>query len=157
MEEKKTVFNYISRLFATYGIMVTIFIILALIVGEYTQDLSSLFRLGGKGLSLATLAQLLGLALVITVAQTVFLSDTVIKKMSLVLRNILFFVTILAAIIITVIVFGWFPIGNIFAWIGFIVSFLISMGISVGITKAKESAENSKMEEALKKYNSNTQ
>lgn len=47
-------------------------------------------------------------------------------------------------------VFSWFPVGNIRAWIGFLICFIFSTAISVGINKLEENAENRKMEQALK-------
>ena len=48
-------------------------------------------------------------------------------------------------------VFSWFPVGNIRAWIGFLICFIFSTAISVAINKLEENAENRKMEQALKK------
>ncbi|MBO7335489.1 MAG: hypothetical protein J6U42_00970, partial [Lachnospiraceae bacterium] len=80
MEEKKTVFNYIRQLFATFGIIVTIFIVLSLIISEGTGDYSSLFRLGREALTIPTLLQLLLIAGTITCAQVVFYTDILIKN-----------------------------------------------------------------------------
>ena len=38
-------------------------------------------------------------------------------------------------------VFSWFPVGNIRAWIGFLICFIFSTAISVGINKLEENAE----------------
>lgn len=151
MEQNKTIYNYIGQLFATYGVIVTIFIIFTSIIGESAKDLSSLYRLGGEGLSIGTLIQLLALAGIITLAQILFLTDKWIKNMQLLVRNILFFATICVAIGFFVIIFVWFPIDNIKAWIAFAISFIICTGISVGISKLEENAENKKMEQALKR------
>lgn len=50
MESKKTIFNYISDVFTMYGVIVFVYILLSLIVGDYVGDFSSLFRLGSAGL-----------------------------------------------------------------------------------------------------------
>ena len=152
MEENKTIFNYISQMFATFGIIVTIFIIFSLVIGESSGDYSTLFALGKTGLTLGTLAQLLLLAFIITVAQVAFMTDVRIKNMSVVLRNVLFFSSIMAAIVVMVILCGWFPINDIKAWIGFVVSYVVCMVLSVLVSKLRERAENAKMQEALDKY-----
>lgn len=153
MEEKKSIFNYISQTFATYGIMVVIFMIFSLLVGESTAGYSELFILGKDGLSLATLSELLLLAVIITILRNVFLTDLMIKNMSIIARNILFLITVLIVIIIIILVFTWFPADSLMAWIGFIICYLISMGISILIIRLKENTENKRMQSALDKYN----
>ena len=53
------------------------------------------------------------------------------------------------AIIVFVIVFGWFPIENAAAWVGFIVSFAVCTGVSALLMRLEENAENKKMQDAL--------
>lgn len=151
MEDRKTIFEYIGQLFTTFGIMVVIFIVINLLIGSEAGSVSTLFALGPAGLSSSTLLELLLLALIITIAQNIFLSDVLIKNMMLTIRNILFFVTILAAITVFVILFGWFPINNAGAWIGFIVSFAVCTAVSAILMRFEEQAENKKMQEALNK------
>lgn len=149
MEDRKNIFEYIGQLFTTFGIMVVIFIVINLVIGSEARSLSTLFALGSAGLSSAMLLELLLLALIITAAQNIFLSDILIKDMKLPVRNILFFVTILIAIAVFVIIFGWFPVNNAVAWAGFIVSFAVCTAISSVIMRLEEQAENRKMQEAL--------
>ncbi len=74
--------------------------------------------------------------------------------MTMMLRYVLFFLTIMIVMVIMIAAFKWFPLADITAWIGFILSYALSMVISMLVTKLKERAENSKMQEALDKYNS---
>lgn len=149
MEDKKNVFDYIKELFTGYGIVIVIFIIINSIIGNVAQSVSTLFALGSHGLSCATLIQLLFLVLIITVAENILTTDLLIKNMSLLVRNLLFFATILVTTTIFAAVFGWFPLNYAPAWIGFIVSFTICSVISAWIRHLEENAENKKMEEAL--------
>ena len=149
MDDNKNIFDYIKQLFTSFGIVVLLFIAINIIIGNEAGSVSSLFALGAKGLSTATLLQLLFLVLIITAAQNIFLSDLVIKNMALVVRNILFFATIMAAITVFAVVFGWFPLNNVAAWIGFIVSFAFCSVISSVIMRLEENAENKKMQDAL--------
>ncbi|MBO4450262.1 MAG: hypothetical protein J5777_06725 [Clostridiales bacterium] len=151
MEDRKTIFEYISQLFTTYGIIVLIFIVINCFIGNEARSVSTLFSLGSAGLSSATLAELLLLAFIITVAQNVFLSDILIKNMALIVRNILFFMTVMIAIAVFVILFGWFPINEAGAWIGFLVSFAVCTAVSAFFMRLEERAENKKMQEALNK------
>lgn len=124
MEENKTIFNYITQLFATYGIMVAIFMVFGMTIGNLANGHSSLFALGTLGFSTETLFQLLLLATIITLAQITFLTDRWIKNMGLILRNICFFGCIVIVMAVFAAVFVWFPIKEVKAWIGFGVSFL---------------------------------
>lgn len=153
MEEKKTIFNYISQTFATYGVIVLIFVLFSLFIGESAAEYSPLFALGKEGISLPILAQLLVLSVMITVAQVIFVTDVLITNLSIVLRNVLLFGTVFIVMVIMIIVFHWFPTNDITAWMGFVISYAVSMLVSVGITKLREHLENSKMQDALDKYN----
>ena len=152
MEEKKTVFSYISQVFATYGIIVLIFIIFSVAVGEMAKDYSTLFALGKAGLSTPILCELLLLAGMITLAQIVFLTDRWITNMSMIIRNVLMFLSVMIVMVIMIVAFKWFPLDNMAAWLGFIISYVISIIISSLLTRLREKAENSKMQEALDKY-----
>lgn len=151
MEQNKTIFNYIGRFFAIYGIIVTIFIVFTCLIGEEAEKVSSLYSLGNQGMSIATLVQLLALAGIVTLAQIAFLTDCWIKNMNMILRNILFFATICVGMGIFAVAFKWFPVKNIMAWVFFAISFTISTVISVFISKLQVNAENKKMEQALAK------
>ncbi|MBP5654199.1 MAG: hypothetical protein J6X33_01665 [Clostridiales bacterium] len=149
MDDRKNIFDYIGQLFTRYGVMVVIFIVLSLIMGEHAKNLSTLFALGSSGLSLATLGQLFLLTVILVLLQVIFLSDVIIKDMSLILRNVFFFLSVMAVSTVFVILFAWFPVTEPSAWIGFIVSFVVCTFLSAFITRLKERAENKKMEEAL--------
>lgn len=152
MEEKKSIFSCMRQWFTTFGVVVVIFILLSMIIGEKAQGHSTLFQLGKEGMTIATLAQLLILTLIITVGQIIFCSDMWIKNMSLMGRNILFFVSISLFVIGFAVAFGWFPIHSVAAWIGFIISFTISSTLSVLISRIRERSENDKMAKALEKF-----
>ncbi|MGN0385508.1 MAG: hypothetical protein ACI4EX_06465 [Lachnospiraceae bacterium] len=152
MEENKTIFDYIGQFFATFGIIVTIFIVLGSVIGEKAKNISTLFSLGNKGLRLDTLLQLFVFALILTFAEILFVTDRVIKKMPMAARIICFFVTVTITIVGFVICFAWFPIDDEKSWIGFFVSFTVCTVIGVGISILKEKAENKKMEQALNRF-----
>ena len=46
MEEKKTVFYYVRQAFATYGVIVLVFAIMSIVIGERTKDYAALFCVG---------------------------------------------------------------------------------------------------------------
>lgn len=152
MEDNRTLFRYIGQWFSTYGTIVTIFLILGMVIGEQANGSSSLFALGNQGLSIQTLVQLLLFSLIITVTQIAFLTDKWIKNMPLLIRNIMFFGIIIVAIVIFVVVFAWFPIDEIKAWIGFGLFFAVCTAISVTASRQREKCENRKMEQALNNF-----
>lgn len=151
MEQKKTIFSYIGQVFATYGIIVTIFIVFSILIGERACGVSSLFSLADEGLAINTLLQLLLMTVIINLSQNLFLTDRWIKNMPMIIRNILFFATVCVVIVVFAFLFEWFPVKDYNAWIGFAVSFVICTIISVGISKLEENAQNKKMEQALEK------
>lgn len=154
MEDKKRIaVGIISRLFATYGACVVAFCVLCYIIGDTAAGYTPLFEMGRKGMTISTLVQLMLLAIFITIAQEVFLTDRIIKDMSIILRKIIFFVLIMLAMVGMIILFKWFPLNDIKAWLGFIISYAVCMGISTLLTRLNEMNENTKMQEALEKYN----
>lgn len=152
MEEKKNVFDYIGELLATFGIIILIFTILVLVIGEAASGYSPFFEYGKSALSISTLFQLLGLSFVISVFRNLLLTDRWIKQTSMLIRNILFFLAITVTIVLFVITFNWFPISDVKAWIGFIISFAVCSSLAVIISRIKENSENRKMEQALDRF-----
>ena len=150
MEDKKTVFNYISQLFAIYGVVVAIFVAISLIIGNEAGSVSTLFSLGSTGLSARTLIELFILVVIVTIDDNLFHTDLIIKNMPLIVRNILFFAVIMVTTTVFAAVFGWFPLNDIGSWIGFIVSFSVCAVFSSFLMRLEEKAENKKMQEALK-------
>lgn len=151
MEDNKTIFNYIGQVFATYGMILFLFIIFGIMIGDNASGYSSLFELGNHGFSIATLLQLFILAIIISIAQIAFLTDRWIKNLSIFFRNVLFFGIVVLTIVIFAILFGWFPIDDVKSWIAFVLSFVVCTAISVAISRLEEQAENRRMEQALNK------
>ena len=153
MEEKKTVFEYMSDVFSTFGIIVVIFMALNLVIGEIAFGYSPFFEYGKQALSIKTLLQLFAVSVIIRACREVLLTDRWIRQMSMLVRNILFFVSITITVIFFVIVFQWFPLLDVVAWLGFLISFALCSAVAVVISRMREKAENLKMEQALERYN----
>lgn len=153
MEENKSIFDYISKVFTVYGVVILIHVIIGLIVGQDASEMSTLFSLGSEGLAMSTLLQLFALSVIVIVLQTLFLTDKLIKNMSIVPRVIGMFVSVTCAIIVFVVVCKWFPVGDVIAWVGFFVSFAICSCAGIVFSRLREKAENKKMDDALKKFN----
>lgn len=151
MEDNKTIYNYIGQTFATFGIIVFIFIILGIAIGDSESKYSSLFQLGNQGFSISTLLQLFILSVIISIAQISFFTDKWFKNLSMFIRNILFFGTIVLTMVIFALLFDWFRIDGIKAWIGFFLSFVVCTAVSVTFSILGQQSENKKMEQALDK------
>ncbi|MBP5554844.1 MAG: hypothetical protein J6X94_08235 [Lachnospiraceae bacterium] len=152
MEDNKSIFDYISKVFTVFGVVILIHVIIGSAVGNDASEMSTLFSLGAKGLAMSTILQLFVLSVIVIILQTLFLTDRVIKSMSIAIRIILMFVSVTCAIVIFVLAFKWFPVYDAMAWVGFFVSFAICSLAGVCFSRLKEKAENKKMDEALKKY-----
>ena len=149
MEENKSIF----KVFTVYGVVILIHVIIGLIVGQDASEMSTLFSLGSEGLAMSTLLQLFALSVIVIVLQTLFLTDKLIKNMSIVPRVIGMFVSVTCAIIVFVVVCKWFPVGDAIAWVGFFVSFAICSCAGIVFSRLREKADNQKMDDALKKFN----
>ena len=152
MEENRSVFDYISKVFTVFGVVILIHVVIGLLVGADASEMSTLFTLGSEGLAMATIIQLFAMSVVVIIWQTIFLTDKVIKNMSIAVRIVMMFVSVTCSVVVFVILFGWFPVKDIKAWIGFFVSFAICSVMGVLFSRMKEKAENKKMDEALEKY-----
>lgn len=151
MEEKKTIFDYLGRVFITFGFSILVLNVFCLLVGEDAREVSSLYSMGSDGLTVASMMQFFGVSICITGLQAVFFTDTVIKQMSVAMRTVCMMSSVIAVIVLCSVAFGWFPVDMWQAWAGFLVSFGICFAGSLGLMVLKERAENRKMEEALRK------
>ena len=151
MEKEKTIFDYISQVFVIFGATVLILNMFCLLFGKDTKELSTLFSLGDQGLSVATMLQFLAMSVFVTVWRFLFFTDKVIRNLSLSLRTAGMFTAVVLTIIVFVLLFGWFPLDDWKAWLGFAVSFVISVAMSLGLSTLKEKTEEEKMAMALER------
>lgn len=151
MEENRSIFDRISKVFTVFGVVILVHVIIGMIVGEGASKVSTLFSLGSEGLAMNTILQLFALSVIVIILQTIFLTDMIIKSMSIVLRIVLMFVSVTCATVVFVLAFKWFPVDEILAWVGFFVSFAICSLVSVLYSRLREKTENRKMDEALEK------
>ena len=59
MEDKKTVFNYIGQMFSIYGVMIMIFIVINLIIGNEAGSVSTLFSTDTSDMDFLVMRQIL--------------------------------------------------------------------------------------------------
>lgn len=151
MEERKTVFDYIGQVFMIFGFTVLILLAFSLIFGEGAKGYSTIFSFGSEGIGTDTLLQFL-LASVITVTlRMLFFTDILFKNMRLAPRTVGMVFSELFAIIVLVMIFGWFPMKEGLPWFMFFLSFGVCFAVSILVTVCRERMENRRMEEALEK------
>ncbi len=154
MEKKKTIYDYAAQALMIFGLMVVFLSVCSCLAGDDGKIHSTLFSLGAEGMSMASLAQMLGLAALTTVIRAIFLSDGLFKKLSMLARTIGMVACCVAVIVVFVVVFGWFPANNALAWLFFALSFGICFAVSLWITLSKQKRENEAMAEALERLKS---
>ncbi len=150
---KNKINQCIEQLFLIYGGMVFFLLCVSYLVDERAGKISTLFVEGKEVISLSTLSQYFLLALVVTGANKLLLTEEgILKKGSETKRTLLLFLTIGVALAIFIISFKWIPLDDPMSMILTLISFGVSMAISVMQTAIKERKENLKMEKALHEY-----
>ena len=151
MESRKTLFDYLGQTLVVFGFSTIVLDVLCLLVGEDAQSISTIYSLGKDGISVTTSLQFLGVSACITGFRFLYFTDTVIRRMSVIMRTICMFVSIIILIAVCVVMFGWFPVNMWQPWAAFFLTFLFCSAAGLLLMSLKEKAEDRKMEEALNK------
>jgi len=151
MLKKKTIFDFCANILIIYSISVISILTFCFIFGENAKDVSTIFRLGNKGISINTMFEFLVLSIFISGMKWLFFTDIIIKNLSLTLRSVLMFGIVIIIVGIFATIFKWFPVTTPLPWIMFFVCFFVCTVISIIITMLKEKSENKKMEDALER------
>lgn len=152
MEERKTVFDYLSQTMVVFGFSVLVLNIFCLAFGNSAKDFSALFALGNQGIPAKVAFEFLVISALITGIRFLFFTDIWIKKMPVWARTICMSVSIITVIAVFIVRFGWFPIDMWQPWVMFLICFVVSFAASFLVMTIKEKVENKKMEEALKHF-----
>lgn len=151
MEERKNIFDYIGQVFLVFGFTIIVLSLFCIWFGEDARAYSTMFALGERGLSVATLLQFFAVSVCITALRFFFFTDVILKKMSVVWRTAGMFVSILLVMVGFVIACDWFPTDMWKPWVMFLLCFAVSAGVSTAVTIFRERMENRRMEEALER------
>ena len=151
MEDRKTIFDYAGQVFITFGFSIMALNLFCIFIGEYAQDVSSLYSMGKEGLSTATMMQFLGVSVCITGLRFLFFTDRIIRQMSITVRTVCMLLSIIGLIVLCAFLFGWFPVNMWQSWTGFFITFSLCFVGSMIIMRLKEKTENREMEEALQR------
>ncbi len=152
MDKNFSLLKYLSQVFMIYGITTGLLNIFCILFGTSAYGLSTIFSLGNSGVSVATSFRFLLAVSIVVGLRFIFMTDILIKKMSLAARIIAMFAGAFATILVFIFAFDWIPADMPIAWIMFIVCFVISCGASTAISVLAENQENRRLEEALKRY-----
>lgn len=149
--KRETVFDWLGQIFLVFGIEMMCMVVFCTAFGERAKSYSTMFELGKDGVSISIMLQYFLMAVIIITLKFLFFTDMVIKKMSVTLRTILMFTSVVIALVAFVIIFGWFPANDWEAWAMCAACFIISAGLSTFISALREKSETKKMQEALER------
>jgi len=154
MEEKKnTVGIFFHHVFVIFGMS-----IIGLTVNGwlYSRDFFGYFTegfaMGRDGLPYESIAQFLGLSVVMALLVTLLTEDIVLKKVMLLWRIALLLVLCIISCITFAAVFGWFPTDYWQPWAVFIALFTVLFLIGFSGMYVKTKVEDKKYEELLSDY-----
>ena len=100
MEDRKTLFDYAGQVFIIFGFSIVVLNLFCTLVGEYAQNVSSIYSMGKEGLSTATMMQFLGVSVCITGLRFLFFTDKVIREMSITVRTVSMLLSIIGLIVV---------------------------------------------------------
>ena len=159
MYEERNEYPLISEILRYFGTIFSLAIlVISLAVWQVTryfpdvQNVSTLFVSGGIGLSFGTIMQIAGFSIILAFFSVLLFSERLIKKMRFLYRTFLFLLAILLTFSVFAIVFKWFAVDDIGAWIGFVLSTIFCFSISIGLTLLKFKLERNKYNKLLANY-----
>ncbi len=150
-DKNETLFDWLEQVFLVFGIAMMCMVVFCILFGDNARGYSTMFELGKAGLSISTMVQFFLLIVIIITLKFILFTDAWLKKMSIAVRTILMFAFSIIALVLFVIMFGWFPAGEWLAWVMLGVCFAVSSVISTFISVLREKAENQKLQQALER------
>ncbi len=148
-------YNFLAQVFILFAFDVIFLMIIATLFGDGAKEVSKLYSLGSKGLSIQTLLQFLLSSFVVIFFKTLFFSERIFKNMLTLWRTVLMLFFILSSVILFIIIFDWFSLDNLAGWIGFSICFVIGFVGSMLFMLIKTRMENKKYNELLSDYKNN--
>ena len=149
MIKKDTIFDFMTNVMIIFGVSVMCILLFTFLFGEDAKEVSTIFALGNQGVTLTTLLQFFASSFLITVLEWMFFTDKIFKKMSLTVRFILTFISIVILIAVFATIFRWFPVNMVLPWVMFLGCFAICATVSVVLSVLKEKRDNAKLQNAL--------
>lgn len=151
MERNFRVLKFLSQVFIIYGATTLLLNILCILFGDMSMELSGIFSLGSKGISVAASLQFLLAVTAVTALRVVFMTDILIKRLPTAARIVMLFASAFAVTVAFILLFDWFPADMPLAWVMFVVCFAVSCAVSTLISVMYERNENRRLDQALKR------
>jgi len=159
MDNEKDESPFIMDVIRNFATIFTLSILAISLMGimlvRYASDLqhiSALFAFEGMGLSYGVVLQIAGFSLLTALGSVIIISQRLIPKMRFALRIMLLFLSTLLIFSIFAVIFKWFPVNDLFSWLGFIVSSFICFIFSLLLTILKFKLEGKKYDKLLANY-----
>jgi len=148
------VFDIVKNFTLAFTAALLAMTITGMILGIFVSDINSLSTLFGLkgGLSYSSILQIAGFSLIITLIAVFLFSGRFITKMKYSHGLLILFLASLITVSVFSMIFKWFPSGNIYAWIGFIICFIICYVICAVLTTLKIKLERKKFGKLLENY-----
>ena len=119
-----------------------------------TQNLSAIFALGREGLPYTAIMQSVGFALIMAFVSRILFSGYFSNKLTFMWRYFLFFLATLITTSVFSIIFKWFPVNNLRAWLIFIPVFFIFFTAAIVFSLILLKIEDKKYNRLLENYKS---
>ena len=152
MDKRFTIFNFFSETFITFSIMVICIAFTANFLGKDAGEISTLYKFGSDGIAVDTIFQFLLASLVMESSKVFWFSGKLFKHMMTFWRTVGMALSVIPIIALFAGVFSWFPLDNVSAWCGFLITYGIFFGLSLLAMTLKIKLENEKIDKGFKKY-----
>lgn len=100
-------------------------------IDEEAREISTLFMFEGDGLSTSSLIQGFLVTFSISLINVIFEDKRVLKGMLCMWKIILKLVLSIIITIAAALYYQWFPVDNVYAWLGFLISFFFCSGLAI--------------------------
>lgn len=150
--ENKKIISSISETFTLSVIMMSIFNFVFEDKAADVSQLSELFALCGKGLTIKALAQILVMATIVSLLRYFWFSDRFFKNMMKLWRTTFMLGSALLTMFALAMIFRWFPPHVWQAWVGGLVGFTVSTLFSFLVMYIKTKLESNAYQKNFDEY-----
>ena len=159
MDKEKNKISFITGFLREFSTIFTLIILSISLSGTFMsvyypeiQRLSAIFALGREGLPYTAIIQSVGFALIMAFISRIIFSGYFTNKMPFLWRYFLFFLATLFTTSVFSIIFKWFPINILGAWLIFIPVFFIFFTIAIVFSFLLLKIEDKKYNKLLENY-----
>lgn len=151
MRRNNTLLLYLRSTLTLFGFTMVVLNVFCLLFGDSAREYASIFRLGSAGVPAAGAFQMLAALALIEAARFLFFTDVLFREMRTWMRLVGLLCACIGIVAVFAYAFGWFPVSDPAAWIGFFICFGICFVVSVLLTAFLEHRENEVLAQGLRK------